>query len=256
MRRVVFNQKGGVGKTTIVCNLAAIAAQRGEKVLIIDLDSQCNATQYLLGESVGESNGTIADYFDNTLAFGKLSSKGLDPFISATAYNGLYLVAGSPDLEHLQPKLESRQKIYKLRQALDKLGEEFDSVFIDTPPALNFYSRSALIASDRVLVPFDCDDFARQALYVLLDNVGEIQSDHNDELVLDGIVVNQFQARAKLPNKLVDELIAEGQPVLGARLSPSIKVKESHDASVPLVHFDPRHKITQQYEALYDEING
>lgn len=255
MRRVVFNQKGGVGKTTIVANLAAIAAERGGKVLVIDLDSQCNATQYLLGDAVADSNGTIADYFESTLAFGKLGNKGLDPFITPTAYNGLYLVAGSPDLEHLQPKLEARQKIYKLRQALDKLGE-FDSIFIDTPPALNFYSRSALIASERVLVPFDCDDFARQALYVLLDNIAEIQADHNEDLVLDGIVVNQFQARAKLPNKLVEELIAEGQPVLGAKLSPSIKVKESHDASVPLVHFDAKHKISQQFSALYDEING
>lgn len=255
MRRVVFNQKGGVGKTTIVCNLAAIAAERGQKVLVIDLDSQCNSTQYLLGDAVGDSRGTIADFLEGTLSFGKRGGKSLDEYLTPTAYNGLYVVAGSPDLEHLQPKLEARQKIYKLRQALDKLGE-FDSIYIDTPPALNFYSRSALIAAERVLVPFDCDDFARQALYVLMDNIAEIQADHNEALELDGIVVNQFQARARLPNKLVEELLAEGQPVLEARLAPSVKVKESHDASVPLVHFEPKHKITQQYQALYDELGA
>ena len=107
-----------------------------------------------------------------------------------------------------------------------------------------------------MLVPFDCDDFARQALYVLMDNIAEIQADHNEALELDGIVVNQFQARARLPNKLVEELLAEGQPVLEARLAPSVKVKESHDASVPLVHFEPKHKITQQYQALYDELGA
>ena len=127
-------------------------------------------------------------------------------------------------------------------------------MFIDTPPALNFYSRSALIAADRVLIPFDCDDFARQALYVLLDNIAEIRADHNEELELDGIVANQFQARARLPQRIVQDLVDEGLPVLQTRLAPSVKVRESHDRGQPLVLLDPKHKITNQFSQLFDDL--
>ncbi len=254
MRRVVFNQKGGVGKTTIVCNLAALSAAAGRRTLVIDLDPQCNATQYLLGSAEQPAETGIADFFENTLSF-KLKDDGLNACVTNTPFANLSVVAAHPDLEHLQIKLESRQKIYKLRQALDKLTG-YDAVYIDTPPALNFYSRSALIAADRCLIPFDCDDFARQALYTLLDNVAEIQADHNDQLEVEGIIVNQFQPRARLPQRLVDELLAEGLPILPETLSSSVKVKESHDQSRPLINFDPRHKLTQQYSSLYARLNG
>ena len=77
-------------------------------------------------------------------------------------------------------------------------------MYIDTPPALNFYTRSALIAVERCLIPFDCDDFSRRALYTLLENVKEIQQDHNAALEVEGIVINQFQPRASLPQRLVE----------------------------------------------------
>src|SRR5690606_9235454 len=99
-------------------------------------------------------------------------------------------------LEELQGKLESRYKIFKLREALESLAGEFDRIWIDTPPALNFYTRSALIAAQRCLIPFDCDEFSRRALYSLIESVGEIRADHNAELEIAGIVVNQFQPRA------------------------------------------------------------
>ncbi len=253
MRRVVFNQKGGVGKTSIVCNLAAISAARGRPTLVVDLDPQCNASQYLLGSAPEPAASGVADFFEATLGR-SLKAAGLEPHITATPFENLYVVASHPDLEHLIVKLESRQKIYKLRNALDRL-DQFDAIYIDTPPALNFYSRSALIAADRCLIPFDCDDFARQALYTLNENIEEIQADHNDGLSIEGIVVNQFQPRAKLPQRLIDELVAEGMPILGTRLGSSVKLKESHDRSVPLVHSEPRHKITQQFIALYESLD-
>lgn len=252
MRRVVFNQKGGVGKTTIVCNLAAISASKGKKTLVIDLDPQCNSSQYLLGTMDEPAPGSIADFFETTLTNTRRPAD-LAPFIAETPFAGLHVVPAHPDLEHLIVKLESRQKIYKLANALKKLTG-YDEIYIDTPPALNFYSRSALIASDRVLIPFDCDDFARQALYVLTENIEEIQADHNDELAIEGIVVNQFQARANLPQRLVAELEAEGMPILQTRLSSSVKVKESHDRSIPLVYLDAKHKISEQFVDLHKRL--
>ncbi|HET7312873.1 ParA family protein [Salinisphaera sp.] len=250
--RVVFNQKGGVGKTTVLANLAAIAAARGKRTLVVDLDAQCNASQYLLSSDGRQAECGSADFFEATLARGRHGEE-LTAYITDTPFENLSIIAAHPDLEEIRVKLEAKHKIYKLRQALDRL-EGFDEVFIDTPPALNFYSQSALIAAERVLVPFDCDDFARQALYALFDNVHEIQDDHNPSLVVDGIVVNQFQPRAKLPRRMLAELAAEGHPIIDAHINSSVKVRESHDASIPLIHYAPSHKVTQQLVALYDTL--
>jgi chromosome partitioning protein len=141
-----------------------------------------------------------------------------------------------------------------LREALERL-QGYDEIFIDTPPALNFFTRSALIAADTCLIPFDCDDFSRRALYSLLDSVREIQCDHNRDLRVEGIVVNQYQARAKLPLRLVDELRAEGLPILDTFLSASIKIRESHHEALPMIHLDPRHKLTAEFSALYDRLS-
>ena len=135
-------------------------------------------------------------------------------------------MASSPLLDEMHGKLESRYKIYKLRDALLKIAGDYDAIYIDTPPALNFYTRSALIAAQGVLIPFDCDDFSRKALYGLLEVVQEIRADHNKELAVEGIVVNQFQPRASLPQRTVQELVAEGLPVLEPYLSASVKIKD------------------------------
>ena len=253
MRRVVFNQKGGVGKSTITCNLAAISAQQGKRTLVVDLDPQGNSTQYLLGAAADEVQATLADFFDQTLNF-KLNPRATAAFVVATPFDNLYVMPSHPLLEELQGKLESRYKIYKLRDALNELAADFDCVFIDTPPALNFFTRSALIAADACLIPFDCDEFSRKALYSLLENVEEIKSDHNRDLRVEGIVVNQFQPRANLPQKVVQELIDEGLPVLQPYLSASVKIKESHEQARPMIHLDPKHKLSQEFVALYNTL--
>ena len=253
MRRVVFNQKGGVGKSTITCNLAAISAHQGRRTLVVDLDPQGNSTQYLLGRAGEELDTTLADFFDQTLNF-KLNPKATAEFVVASPFEGLDVMPSHPGLEDLQGKLESRYKIYKLRDALDELADAYDLVYIDTPPALNFYTRSALIAAHGCLIPFDCDEFSRRALYSLLENVQEIRADHNRGLEVEGIVVNQFQARAGLPQKVVQELIDEGLPVLSPYLSSSVKIKESHEQSRPMIHLDPKHKLAQEYVALHDTL--
>jgi chromosome partitioning protein len=250
MRYVVFNQKGGVGKSTITCNLAAIGAAQGLRTLVVDLDPQGNSTRYLLGAGADEARDSVAEFFDQTLKF-TLRNQATEEFITATPFEGLDLLPSSPLLDELHSKLESRYKIYKLRDALATLDERYDRIYIDTPPALNFYTRSALIAATGCLIPFDCDDFSRRALYSLLESVQEMQADHNRELKVTGIVVNQFQPRANLPQRLVQELIAEGLPVLQPYLSASVKIKESHELALPMVHLDPRHKLTQEYLALH-----
>jgi chromosome partitioning protein len=120
-----------------------------------------------------------------------------------------------------------------------------------TSPAINFFTTSALIAADRCLIPFDCDEFSRRALYQLLGTVREIREDHNSYLEIAGIIVNLFQERARLPARLVNELQAEGLPLLEPYLTASVKVRESHEAHRPLVFLAPSHKVTGQFVDLF-----
>lgn len=167
-----------------------------------------------------------------------------------TRYGNLDLVTASPDLADLQPKLESKFKINKLRKLLVELSEDYERIYIDTPPSLNFYTFSALVAADRLLIPFDCDSFSRQALYSVIEQVEELRQDHNESLQVEGVVANQFVARTALHQSLVDELLAEGLPVLPVYLSSSVKMRESHELSVPLVHMAPRHKLSREFVDL------
>ena len=252
MKRVVFNQKGGVGKSTITCNLAAIAAARGARTLVVDLDPQANSTRYLFGAAAEGLSSTMTEFFDQMLNF-RLRPKATEDFIHATSFKNLFVMPADASLEGLQAELESRYKMYKLKEALEKL--DFAEIWIDTPPALHFYTRSALIAADACLIPYDCDEFARRALYTLLQNVAEIRSDHNKKLVVEGIIVNMFQSRAKLPQQLVQELREEGLPVLEPFVSASVKIKESHQLARPMIHLDPRHKLTDEFSRLFDALH-
>ncbi|MFN3895550.1 MAG: ParA family protein [Acinetobacter sp.] len=272
--RVVFNQKGGVGKSSITVNLAAISAHQGLKTLLIDLDPQANSSQYVLGDDATYSSDkpalepNIENYFEDLLgnqqskgllgnAIGsilKSRNKGLESYVHQSSFKHLDVIPASPTLGALAHALESKHKIYKLRDALQQLSGHYDRVFIDTPPAFNFFTLSALIAANRVLIPFDCDVFSKRALQTLIENVIETQDDHNEGLEIEGIVVNQFQAQAKLPREVVQQLKDEGLPVLDSMLPPSILMKESHQKNQPLIHLATDHKLTQAYQSLFNEI--
>ncbi|MBI1890457.1 MAG: ParA family protein [Burkholderiales bacterium] len=255
MKRVIFNQKGGVGKSTIAVNLASIAAYKNRKTLLIDMDPQCNSSRYLLGDAALETTPTILEFFKSSLEF-QFYPKPENTFIHPTRFENLAIMPSHPEICELQSKLESRHKIYKLRDALKTLSQEYDEIIIDTPSNYNFFTQSALIAADVCLIPFDCDDFARQALYTLMNNVGEVKADHNPSLQIEGIIVNQFQPRSKLPQRLVDELLEEGLPVLETKLSSSVKIRESHELNLPMIHMDARHKLSQEFVALFDELEN
>jgi chromosome partitioning protein len=268
--RVIFNKKGGVGKTTITCNLAAISASTGKKTLVIDLDPQANASQYLLSDSyneIKEKGLTIFDFFKASMDggsifefnpfFSHLNSSRLEPesFIHETKFDNLYIIPSHSGLADLEAQLVNKHKIYKLKEMLENFSS-FDALYIDTPPAMNFFSQSALIAASRCLIPFDCDAFSKDAIFDVGKHIGEIQSDHNHSLIVEGIIVNQYMARANYPKQVVDELRADGLPILSTKISSSVKIRESHHESTPMIFLSPGHKLTQEYQALYDEISS
>ncbi|RYZ81825.1 MAG: ParA family protein, partial [Moraxellaceae bacterium] len=244
--------------------------------LVIDLDSQSNSSQYLLGEKAtnGQNNPAlepnIETFFDEVLnasqskgligsALGSIlknKERGLDAVIHSTPFANLSVIPSSPNLGAIEHALQSKHKIFKLRDALNALEGQYDEIYIDTPPAFNFFTLSALIAADRVIIPFDCDVFSRRALLTLLENVVEAKGDHNPNLEVEGIVVNQFQSQAKLPQQMVQELKDEGLPVFNSMLPASVIMKESHQKNKPLIHLSPDHKLTLAYVNLFDEISA
>lgn len=253
MKRVVFNRKGGVGKSTITCNLAAVAASSGKNVLVVDLDPQANTTSYL-GHDGKDNVVGIAEFMESTISRSYREFTSED-YIRKTSFENLSLISASYSLVDLEAKLEAKHKIYKLRDFLNNLHIDFDEIYIDTPPALNFFTLSALIAADRCILPYDCDVFARDAMVDLMEELEEITEDHNPDLEIEGVVVNQFQARAKLPQQAVDELKKAKFKVLKPFISSSVKVKESHAQHTPLIFLEPKHKVALEFSELYKSLN-
>ena len=257
MKRVIFNQKGGVGKTSITCNLAAAFALSGKKTLVVDLDAQANCSNYLLGDRMEKVEATVSDFFASTLSF-RLFQDSLQETIYPSDYENLYVIPADQVLKELQPKLEGRYKVFKLGEAMDvaieKLG--FDEVLFDTPPALNFYSMSALLAVDAVLIPFDCDAFSADAIDQVMLAVDEVKMDHRPDLKVEGVIINHYQSTAKLPQELVQELMASGLPILKPFLSTSVIMRESHSAGIPLPFFKPKHKLSKEFMDLAKGLFG
>ena len=252
MIRVIFNRKGGVGKSTITCNLAAAAAKAGKRVLIVDLDAQGNTTSYL-GHSSKDDVVGISEYFESLISFNYRDFKP-DDFVRETEFANLSLISANANLIDLEQKLESKYKIYKLKEFLAKLEPEYDEIWLDTAPALNFYTLSALIAANRVFTPFDCDAFSRDALLDLIGTIEEIREDHNEDLKIGGILINQFQERAKLPAQAVAELKVTKLPILKPYISSTVKIRESHQLKKPMVFLDSKHKVSLQIAGLYKTI--
>jgi chromosome partitioning protein len=251
MKLSVFNQKGGVGKTSIACNIAACLAKEGQRTLVVDLDAQANASHYLGFDHRDGTSKTISDYFQGTLGI-TIFPTGVGEFVQATPIRNLYVLPSDLRLGELQPKLEGRYKIFKLRDAIDAVmaRDEFDHVIFDCPPAMNFYSMSALMASDRVVIPFDCDAFAIAGLREVMRAIEDVRDDHNPQLKIAGVVVNQFIANARQSKAALDQVRALGLKLFEPYITTSVAMRESHDERLPLVACKPKHKLTESFASI------
>ncbi|WP_186646918.1 ParA family protein [Fluviispira vulneris] len=251
--RVIYNQKGGVGKTTLAVNLAACAAKSGKRTLLIDSDPQGNASSYILGNEKYPDN-TLADYYESCLHLNIFRQSIFEYITLNTKIPNLHLVACNRELEDLRTKLENKHKIMKLREGLK--NNTYEQVYLDPPPANDFFSLACLIAATEIIIPIDCDAFSIRAATEIKNTIEEVRQDHNPNLRVLGIVVNQFQKGTKHSLGIIQDLQKIGFQILEPYIPSSVKIRESHSEIKPIVIGHPEHAVSQAIQSLFFSIEN
>ncbi|MCA3647014.1 MAG: ParA family protein [Methylobacterium sp.] len=245
----VANQKGGVGKTTTAINLGTALAAIGERVLLIDLDPQGNAST---GLGVDSASRTRSSY---DVILGDLD---LAQAAQATDVPRVSIVPATMDLLGAEITLAGQKdRTHKLRAAIDRLGANapFSYVLIDCPPSLNLLTINALAASDGVLVPLQCEFFALEGLSQLLKTVEQVRSSLNQELEIYGVVLTMFDPR----NNLANQVIRDVRQFLGAKvfetvIPRNVRVSEAPSFGKPALLYDLKCAGSQAYLKLASEV--
>lgn len=242
----VTNQKGGVGKTTTSINLAASLVQRGKRILLIDMDPQGNA-------SVG--CGLEMDEVENTIY--ELLVDGVSATdVIVKSECGVDLIAANGDLAGAQVELLNEiGRELRLQKALSEVKDQYDYVFIDCPPALNVLTINALVASNSVMIPMQCEYFALEGLSALIATVRKIRETLNPKLKIEGLLRTMFDGRNSLSNEVSKQLQTHfGDKVYTTIIPRNVRLAEAPSYGEPAISYDPQSKGAKAYYDLADEI--
>jgi len=244
----IANQKGGVGKTTTAINLATALAAIGERVLVVDVDPQGNAST---GLGIDRDDRTVSAY---EILLGGASV--VDAAI-ATAVPGLSIVPSTMDLLGIEMEIASApDRVFRLRTALDQPDvRRFSYVIIDCPPSLNLLTLNAMAAAHSVLVPLQCEFFALEGLSQLLKTVDQIRGSVNPGLTIQGIVLTMYDGRNNLANQVVDDVRGYmGDAVYATVIPRNVRLSEAPSHGKPAILYDLQCAGSQAYLNLASEV--
>lgn len=244
----VANQKGGVGKTTTAINLATALAAIGERVLIIDLDPQGNA-----------STGLGIDRRDRRLSSYDLisSTHGINEIVLQTAVPNLYIIPSTMDLLGVEMEIAQQpDRVFRLRRALQTPEAfSYSYILVDCPPSFNLLTMNAMAAAHSVLVPLQCEFFALEGLSQLLETVDQVRQTVNPKLDIQGIVLTMFDARNNLAQQVVNDVRAHlGDKVYHTLIPRNVRVSEAPSYGKPAILYDLKCAGSQAYLQLASEV--
>ena len=236
----IANQKGGVGKTTTAVNLAASLSFSGQKVLLIDLDPQANATS---GLGVDKHKVELSAY--DVL----LEGKSLAHVVRKTAVDGLELVASNIDLTGAEIEmvaLEGREQI--LKREIEKFNPSYNYIFLDCPPSLGLITLNALCAAHTVLIPIQCEYYAMEGLSQLVETIFRVKQSFNPSLEVEGVLFTMYDSRIKLANDVIGEVKKVfREKVYEAMIPRNVRLAESPGFGKPALHYDFSSRGAQAY---------
>jgi chromosome partitioning protein len=243
----VVNQKGGVGKTTTAINLAAYVAAEGRRVLLIDTDPQGNATS-----GVGIDRTQVESDMYTVLATGQPISEAR----IKTTFPNLDLVPATINLAGAELELYSKtEREHILKQALTDVQNDYDYIFIDSPPSLGLITVNTLTAANQVLIPLQCEYFALEGISQLLEIIGRVRQHLNPELEIGRVILTLFDGRTNLARQVMDEVKSYfGDAVSPTVVPRNIRLSEAPSFGQPISAYDPKSKGGLAYEIIAKEL--
>lgn len=239
----VANQKGGVGKSTTSINLGAALAFQGERILIVDLDPQANATS---GLGIDKSAVDVSTY---DLVVGETP---LDDIVEPTSIRDLFVIPSSIDLAGAEIELVSMfSREQRLGNALKPATTDYDFVIVDCPPSLGLLTINALSAADEVLIPIQCEYYALEGVSQLVKNVQLVQQSLNPQLEIEGILLTMFDGRTTLSQEVVDQVREHfGQTAYRTVIPRTVRLSEAPSYGQPIEALDPMSRGAIAYREL------
>jgi len=241
----LVNQKGGVGKTTTAVSLAVALARRGQRVLLVDLDPQANATS-ALGVLRSDRPGVYDALLDET---------PIDECIARVEAEGVDLVPSSAELSGAEVELVpvlARER--RLVNALQPVRERYDWVLIDCPPSLGLLTINALTASDSVIIPVQCEYMALEGLSRLMETLELVRRNLNPGLYILGVILTMFDPRTRLAQQVVDEVRGHFPQTFATIIPRSVRLSEAPSHGQSIFRYDPGGRSAAAYEAVASEL--